>query len=50
MDYPVIEITENTNLINDLGFDSIDFMQAVVNIENEFDVDFLQKSLTLKTL
>lgn len=34
------EITDETNLVTDLNFNSIDFMQLVVNVENSFDISF----------
>ena len=34
------EINEETNLVTDLNFNSIDFMQLVVGIENKLDISF----------
>ena len=33
------EINRNTNLRNDLGFDSLDLAELTVRIEAEYDVD-----------
>lgn len=35
-----IEFNEKTNLVTDLNFNSIDFMQLVVNIEQRFGIAF----------
>lgn len=35
-----IEFNDTTNLVTDLNFNSIDFMQLVVNIEQRFDISF----------
>jgi acyl carrier protein len=34
------EINEKTNLVTDLNFNSIEFMQLVVGIENKCDISF----------
>ncbi len=35
-----IEFNEQTNLVTDLNYNSIDFMQLVVNIEQQFGIAF----------
>lgn len=35
-----IEFNDETNLVTDLNFNSIDFMQLVVNIEQRFEIAF----------
>ena len=34
------EITLDTNLSEDLGVDSLDLYQVILNIQDEFDVEF----------
>lgn len=34
------DLSESTNLINELGYDSIDLMQLIVSIENKLEIDF----------
>lgn len=41
-------IDEETNLINDLGFDSIDLIRIIVEIENEFSIDFSVEELDVE--
>lgn len=38
--YSGVEISEKTNLVNDLGFDSLSLITLLVNIEEEFNVQF----------
>ena len=35
-----IEFNDETNLVTDLNFNSIDFMQLVVNIKQRFEIAF----------
>ena len=35
-----LEINDHINLVNDLSFDSIDLMNLIVSIENEFGISF----------
>ncbi|MCT0016552.1 acyl carrier protein [Lactococcus lactis subsp. lactis] len=35
----VDNISKSTNLINDLSFDSVNFMQLIIGIEDEFDIE-----------
>jgi acyl carrier protein len=35
-----ITVTDDTNLVTDLNYNSIDFMQLVVNIEKRFGIVF----------
>lgn len=42
----VIEnITESSNLRNDIGFDSLDLAELTVRIEAEFDVDIFEDGI-----
>ena len=36
---PEQDLNENTNLINDIGIDSVDVVELVVELENEFGLD-----------
>lgn len=38
--YEDIEIGSETNVLRDLGFDSITVIQLIVNIEEEFNIEF----------
>ena len=38
-DIPEQDLNENTNLINDIGIDSVDVVELVVELENEFGLD-----------
>ncbi len=37
-DAPVGEVTPDTHLINDLGFDSLDVMETVMELEDQFGI------------
>lgn len=45
-----IAVTEQTNLIDDLGFDSIMMMEFVVEIEDSFDVVIEGEDLNVETI
>jgi acyl carrier protein len=38
-------IDENTNLRNDIGFDSLDLAELTVRIEAEYDVDIFENGI-----
>lgn len=40
-----VEITDDIRLIEDLGYDSVDLMQLIVDIEEEFGVDFMNNDI-----
>jgi acyl carrier protein len=42
---PKVEITENTNLITDLGGDSLDAMEIVMLLEDEFKIIIPEEKL-----
>lgn len=44
------KLTNKSNLIYDIGIDSIQMMQIIVEIENEFDVEFNDDELILDDL
>ncbi|MDD6489888.1 MAG: acyl carrier protein [Clostridia bacterium] len=45
------EITENSEFINDLGFNSYDFMSFLGEIEDEFDIEVNERDvMNLKTV
>ena len=45
------EITENSEFINDLGFNSYDFMSFLGEIEDEFDVEVNERDvMNIKTV
>lgn len=46
----VLEINEQTNLINDLGYDSLCFVQLISLIEEEFNIYFDIDDLNLDIL
>lgn len=41
----ITELTENSHLRNDIGFDSLDLAELTVRIEAEYDVDILKMEL-----
>lgn len=43
MSYPIsdLEINSETDLVNDLGFDSINFFAFLLDLEEEFEISFL---------
>lgn len=43
-------IGNKTNLVEDLGFDSISIIQLVVELENEFDIEIDDKYLLIESL
>ncbi|MGN0470659.1 MAG: acyl carrier protein [Acutalibacteraceae bacterium] len=45
------EITENSEFINDLGFNSYDFMSFLGEVEDEFDIEVNERDvMNLKTV
>lgn len=44
------EITDNTDLIEDLGYSSLDLMELIVEIEMEFDIEIPDEFLTTEYL
>ena len=45
-----IKLDDNTNLIEDLGFDSVNIINFVILIEEEFGIEFEDFELGLETL
>lgn len=43
-------ITDGTDLINDFGFNSIDFIQLIVLLEDEFKMEIEDENLILEKL
>jgi acyl carrier protein len=41
----ITTISENSNLRNDIGFDSLDLAELTVRIEAEFDVDVFEDGI-----
>ena len=39
------EVNENTDIINDLGADSLDVVDLVMTLEDEFDIEIRPKDL-----
>jgi acyl carrier protein len=37
---PAVPIAESTRLVEDLDVDSLDLMEAIIDLEEEFDVEF----------
>lgn len=44
------EIGETTNLVNDLGFDSLDIMQLLISIESKLDMTFSINDLDMENI
>ena len=44
------QITESTNLMEDLGFDYVNLVELVVDIENEFDIEIEDEYLDIEVL
>lgn len=45
------EITENSEFINDLGFNSYDFMSFLGELEDEFDIEINERDvMNIKTV
>jgi len=45
------EVTEDKNLFNDLGADSLDFVELSMNLEHEFNVKFSEEDMSnIKTV
>ena len=46
-----VELTEDTNLKDDLGADSLDLFQIIMGLEEEFDVEIApEKAESIKTV
>lgn len=45
-----IIISDNSHLIEDLEYDSVDLMQLLIDIEDEFGIDFLNADLLTEKL
>lgn len=43
-------IDKNTDLINDLGFDSIEIIELIVEIENEFKIEIADDDINMNIL
>lgn len=41
----ITELTENSHLRNDIGFDSLDLAELTVRIEAEYDVDIFEDGI-----
>jgi len=44
------DINDETDLINDLGFDSVQIMNFIIEIENEYGFEFEDDYLSLEVL
>ena len=45
------EITMDSNLVEDLGIDSLDFVDIVMSLEDEFDTEFPEEDMAgIKTV
>lgn len=49
-DVDVAEIDENTDVVRDFHFDSINIIQLVVELENQFDIEIEDEFLLLDKL
>lgn len=49
-DVDVISINEETNLINDLGYDSVQIIELIVQLEMEFDIEIEDDDLDIENL
>ena len=51
LNIPVEKITENSKVIDDLGADSLDVVEMLMTLEDEFNVTVTdEESVTLKTV
>lgn len=46
VEIPVEQITLETNLLNDLGFSSLDLVAVVVAFEEEFDIEIPDRKIS----
>lgn len=46
VEIPVEQITMETNLLNDLGFSSLDLVSIVVAFEEEFDIEIPDRKIS----
>ena len=46
VDIPKEQITIDTNLLNDLGFSSLDLVSVVVAFEEEFDIEIPDRRIS----
>ena len=44
-DYPTLEVTEGTRLIDDLGFTSLDVMNLILALEKQLQITFEDQHL-----
>lgn len=44
------EINDNTNIISDLGFDSVKIIQLIVEIENKFNIEIEDEDMDINNL
>lgn len=42
------QLTDDTDLIDDLGLNSLDFLQFILKIENEFDIEIDIEKLEIR--
>lgn len=49
-DICIEEISDSTNLILDLGFDSVDIIQLVCEIENKFSIEIDDENLEVEKI
>lgn len=42
------EFSDDTNLIEDLNFDSLQMIELMVNIENQFDIEIDEEELVIE--
>lgn len=49
-DVDAISINEETNLINDLGYDSVQIIELIVQLEMEFDIEMEDDDLDIENL
>lgn len=49
-DVNAISINEETNLINDLGYDSVQIIELIVQLEMEFDIEMEDDDLDIENL
>jgi len=51
LDVEIEEITQTTNIVDDLGADSLDIVDIVMSLEDEFDMEFPDEDIeTIKTV
>lgn len=49
-DVDVADINEETNLVKDLGYDSVQIIELIVELETEFDIEIEDDDLDIENM